>query len=208
MKKELFKYPQSQAGVVDDFYKEIFYDGEYDKYGAKVEEGDIVVDCGAFVGMFSHFALTKGAHKVYSIEADYSHYKCLVENTKHTNKIQCYHGYVSDKMNTKERYNVERIMTDNTIQRIDYLKIDIEGAEWPLLMNMPLSTLRKVRKWACEMHLDWSTRDTKWEHGRDFDGHKLTKLLRIMERFTKEGWKVAVEHIHREYNIIMLYAWR
>ena len=61
MNKEFFKYPDGTKGWVDGFYDEIFNGLEYDRHGARVEAGDIVIDFGAFIGMFTHFALGKGA---------------------------------------------------------------------------------------------------------------------------------------------------
>jgi len=29
-----------------------------------------------------------------------------------------------------------------------------------------------------------------------------------MEKFTRNGFKLAYEQIHKKYNIVMLYAWR
>ena len=208
MKKEQFKYPEAQAGVIDGFYKEIFYDGEYDRYGAKVESGDVVIDCGAFVGMFSHFAMLKGAKQVYSIESNKSHYDCLVENTKHIPQIKTYNGLVGDKRNETNNYNVERVMDENNIQYVDFLKMDIEGSEFPALMNMGDEVMCRVRKWAIEFHVGWTKNQIKWEHGVDFDGHKASKLLYIMDKFTRNGFKLGYEHIHKKYNIVMLYAWK
>ena len=70
--------------LVDDFYyfedqdpnwilglkKEIWEDQEYTRYGLDIKKGDIVLDCGANVGVFSKFALNKGAQHVYSFECD------------------------------------------------------------------------------------------------------------------------------------------
>ena len=81
MKKELFKYPKGDKGVIDDFYREIYDENEYNKHGAKIKAGDIVVDCGAHIGMFSHFALKRGASKVYSFESMEDRYQCLVKNS-------------------------------------------------------------------------------------------------------------------------------
>ena len=206
-----FKYPIEQKGVVNDFYREIFFEGEYDRYGAKVEEGDVVIDFGAFVGMFSHFALTKGAKQVYAVEANKPSYDCLYENTKQFPNIKPQHGWVSDQrddMVNPGLYNVERIMDENNLSSIDYLKMDIECAEYPTLINMADETMQRVRKWAIEFHLDWSNDGKKWSHGADFDGHKVSKLLCIMEKFTRNGFKLAFEQIHKKYNIVMLYAWR
>jgi len=211
MELNKFKYPINQQGVVDDFYREIFFEGEYDRYGAKVEEGDVVIDFGAFVGMFSHFALTKGAKRVYAVESEQSHYDCLKENILDTPQIKAYHGMVSDRRDDEANpglYNVGRIIDENNLTTVDYLKMDIEGCEYQTLINMSDETMCKVRKWGIEVHLDWSDSKDQWSHGMDFNGHKVSKLLFIMEKFTRNGFKLAYEHIHKEYNIVMLYAWK
>jgi hypothetical protein len=212
MELSKFKYPIEQQGVVDDFYREIFFEGEYDRYGAKVEEGDVVIDFGAFVGMFSHFALTKGAKQVYAVEGEQSHYECLEANVANTNQIKPYWGWVSDRrddMVNPGLYNVERIMDENNLTCVDYLKMDIEGHEYTSLINMSDETMQRVRKWAIEVHLDWSDDKTSWgKTGMDFDGHKTSKLLYIMEKFTLNGFSLAYEQIHKDYNLVMLYAWR
>jgi hypothetical protein len=211
MELNKFKYPINQQGVIDDFYREIFFEGEYDRYGAKVEEGDVVIDFGAFVGMFSHFALTKGAKQVYAVELEQSHYDCLKENILDTPQIKAYHGMVSDKRDNETNiglYNVERIMNENNLTTVDYLKMDIEGYEYQTLINMADETMCKVKKWGIEVHLDWSDSKDQWSHGMDFNGHKVSKLLFIMEKFTRNGFKLGYEHIHKGYNIVMLYAWK
>ena len=211
MELNKFKYPISQQGVVDDFYREIFFEGEYDRYGAKIEEGDVVIDFGAFVGMFSHFALTKGAKQVYAVESEQSHYDYLKENILDTPQIKAYHGMVSDRRNDEVNpglYNVGRIMDENNLTTVDYLKMDIEGYEYQTLINMEDETMQRVRKWGIEVHLKWVDDGNRWSHGCDFDGHNVSKLLFIMEKFTRNGFKLAYEQIHKEYNIVMLYAWK
>jgi hypothetical protein len=211
MELSKFTYPIEQIGVVDDFYREIFFEGEYDRYGAKVEPGDVVIDFGAFVGMFSHFALTKGAKQVYAVEGEQLHYECLKANVAETNQIKPYWGWVSDRrddMVNPGLYNVERIMDENNLSTVDYLKMDIEGHEYTSLINMSDETMRRVRKWAIEVHLEWVNDGNEWSHGADFDGHRVSKLLYIMEKFTRNGFKLAYEQIHKGYNIVMLYAWK
>ena len=171
MELNKFKYPISQQGVVDDFYREIFFEGEYDRYGAKIEEDDVVIDFGAFVGMFSHFALTKGAKQVYAVESEQSHYDCLKENILDTPQIEAYHGMVSDRRNDEVNpglYNVGRIMDENNLTTVDYLKMDIEGYEYQTLINMEDEMMQRVRKWGIEVHLDWSDSKQQWSHGMDF----------------------------------------
>lgn len=208
MKKELFKYPKSEEGVIDDFYKEIFYDNEYNRHGSKVQVGDICIDLGAFVGMFSHFALTRGASKIYSVEINPESYKCLIENTNTNPEIKTFLGEVSDRHDGKNLYSVEGIIEDNNLKYVDFVKMDIERAEYPVLINMKDSTLNKVKKWAIEIHLNWLGDSNIWTHGPDFHPHNTSKLLYIMDKFSTNGFSIALEHIHKKYNIMMLYAWK
>jgi hypothetical protein len=114
-----------------------------------------------------------------------------------------------DDMVNPGLYNVERIMDENNLATVDYLKMDIEGHEYTSLINMSDETMGRVSKWAIEVHLTWSGDKTSWDKtGVDFDGHQTSKLLYIMEKFTRNGFKLAYEHIHKGYNIVMLYAWR
>tara|TARA_Y100000389_G_scaffold202661_1_gene248621 strand:- start:1593 stop:2222 length:630 start_codon:yes stop_codon:yes gene_type:complete len=208
MKKELFKYPKSEESVVDDFYKEIFFDNEYNRHGAKVQGGDVCIDLGAFVGMFSHYALTRGASKVYSVEINPETYKCLVENTKSNPEIKTFLGEVSDRHDGKNLYSIEGIIKDNNLKCVDFVKMDIENSEYPVLINIKPSTLNKVKKWAIEIHLKWNGDGIEWSHGYDFHSHDTSKLLYIMDKFSSNGFSIALEHIHKQYNIMMLYAWK
>lgn len=207
--KKDFKYPTKQEGVINDFYNEIFLEEEYHRHGSKVKPGDVVIDCGAFIGMFSFFALEKGASKVYSFESEESHYSCLQENTKKTPQITPFHGFIDDKHNPSEKlYNIQGIIDDNNLKSIDFVKMDIEHHEYPVLINMSNKTLNLVNRWAIEIHLDWENDGKKYSHGSDFDGHKTSKLLYIMDKFSTNGFSLAYERPHVDYNLAMLYAWK
>ena len=203
MNKEFFKYPDGTKGWVDGFYDEIFNGLEYDRHGARVEAGDVVIDFGAFIGMFTHFALGKGAKQVYSVESEQSHYDCLVENTKDSPRVKTYKGRVPDD------YSLERIMDENNLYYVDFVKMDIECSEYVVLINTDSSILNRVNKWAIEIHLEWSKNTRKWDgHGVDFDGHLSSKLIYIMDKFSRNGYKLALERTHEEHAVVMLYAWR
>ena len=79
MELNKFIYPESDKDVVDDFYREIWHENEYDRY-FKINHGDKVIDCGAFIGMFSLYARDKGASQIIAIEADEERYNCLKQN--------------------------------------------------------------------------------------------------------------------------------
>ncbi len=47
---------------------------------------------------------------------------------------------------------LERIIRDNSLEQIDFLKLDCEGVEGQILQSTPKDQLRKIRKIAMEFH--------------------------------------------------------
>ena len=74
-----FICPIGQEDLTNSFQREIYTEGEYDRFGIKIESGDVVLDCGANVGIFAQYALDLGASKIYSYECDEPHFNCLVQ---------------------------------------------------------------------------------------------------------------------------------
>ena len=68
----------------------------YQRFGCVVEQGDIVLDVGANIGMFANRALYDGASKIICFEPLSVAYKCLIENTYKEN-CELYRIGVSDK---------------------------------------------------------------------------------------------------------------
>lgn len=222
MRKNNFKIPKGQEDLASGFYDEINYEYEYDHGNASVELGDRVLDCGAYVGMFTDYAYRKGANKVYSVEADKEHFKCLTENVQKMWKTysdniinkatppEIFNRKVNDdKYNPEVNFSIEEFLKTH---HIDFIKMDIEGSEWPTLLNMEDDNIKKVKKWAIEVHLRWSDDSNKYTYGdnsyRDFNGHYVNKLLRVIEKFTRNDFAIAFKHIHTGYDIGMLYAWK
>ena len=52
----------------------------YEHGPVRIEAGDIVVDCGAHVGVFTKYALSRGASRVIAIEPEPTNIACLKEN--------------------------------------------------------------------------------------------------------------------------------
>ena len=189
-----FICPIGQEDITKIFYKEIVLENEYSRFDIKVKSGDIVLDCGAFVGIFTQDALDKGASYVYSFECNPDHYKCLKQNITSSNATLIL-GYITDRYEV-EHYNFDRILKEFNLTHIDFAKIDIEGWEYPLLLNMPDDTMKKINKWAIEFHMfDWNN-----------NPEYLQKMLSIIEKFSKNGFRINYEHIHKEWNVSMMYA--
>jgi len=202
------KYPSSDEGVISDFFREIWHENEYDRY-FKINHGDRVIDCGAFIGMFSLYAVHNGASQAIAIEADKERYDCLNQNCNGypiTTLNKCINDNDADGSIT-----IESILNTMGWDKADMVKMDIEGFEWPVLLNMTDETMRRIDKWAIEFHIGWnSERDFySWDgHGIDLNGHYLSKLVHVMERFSVNGFKINYERIHKNYDVAMLYAYK
>ena len=78
MKK--FVIPIGEEALSKAFYEEIWSGNEYNQFGICVEKGDIVLDAGSHIGIFTDYALFNGAKTVFSFEAREEIYSAYVEN--------------------------------------------------------------------------------------------------------------------------------
>jgi FkbM family methyltransferase len=53
---------------------------DYERYGCYIKEGDVVVDLGANIGLFSDRAEQRGASQIYSFEPITPTFNCLIKN--------------------------------------------------------------------------------------------------------------------------------
>ena len=123
----------------------------------RVRPGDIVLDCGAHVGVFTSKALELGAGKVVAIDPDPTQVECLRRNFREeiaadrvivvpkgvwsrpgtmTLSLGESHSGVSSLVEDTGREKIEVAVTtiDQLVEelglpRVDYIKLDIEGAE-------------------------------------------------------------------------------
>ena len=186
----LYNYKVAGLGELawyENVYKEIWFDHEYSRYGVEVEKNDIVVDCGANVGFFTLYALDKGAKHVYSIECDDKNMESLHYNLENTNStiIKEYVGFGG------ENVDIENIFKRINEPFINFIKIDIEWAEYDLLLNTPDNIMKRINKWVIEVH--------------DLYSHYY-KIFQIIEKFSKNGFVLNLEHVHKDTNLALLYA--
>ena len=157
---------------------EVFIFHHYNPEGFEIEKGDLVVDVGAHVGMFSIYA-SKLALKVYSVEPLAENFEFLKENIN-INKAEniypfnvamsgktgdaeifinsssfAHSFYVQDGVQKKIKVptvSLEDFVVSNNINKIDFLKMDCEGAEYDIFFNCPKEILKKIRKISMECH--------------------------------------------------------
>ncbi len=147
----------------------------------KIKEKDIVIDIGAHVGYFSiHSSINAKNGKIFAFEPYDKSFEVLMKNlniNKIKNVIPQNLGVSKDtgtstlylkknfsignsiyknsnldlKINIKT-ISVQDIIKNNDIQKIDILKLDCEGAEYEILLNLDQKTLIKIKKIVAEMH--------------------------------------------------------
>jgi FkbM family methyltransferase len=146
-------------------------------YPLDLKPGDIVVDVGANIGAFAISAAAIIEHgKVFAIEPVRSIFEVLAENVRlndldniHLSNIaidasageqpisvlgsssSLYWGQ-NAKTELVQTTTLEKFMTAHGLDRIDYLKMDCEGAEFDILFSAGDQVLRRVRRIALEYH--------------------------------------------------------
>ena len=143
---------------------EIVFRKAYNHANLPIETHDIVVDIGANIGVFTLFAASRTKHPVYAFEPFPGSFEFLNRNihTNGLDNVITHNVAVSDKIgrvkcflseisgghllfdhNIKGRLDkyievaaitLRRIMDDNNLERIDFLKLDCEGSEGSILM--------------------------------------------------------------------------
>lgn len=188
MKDKYLNYNLRTDGLnildVNTMFHELFQRKDYD-WWYEVQEDDIVVDLGACVGFFTCHALDRGAKKVYAVEANREHLKTLCYNVSEhwiDNSKSCVvpiHAaigkadryalnYYGENVDAPRKEFME-LMHEHQIHNIDFLKIDIEGAEFDIFKKENILFLKHhVKHIAVEFHLDaFREAPYEWIHFRD-----------------------------------------
>lgn len=179
---EIFEYEGSTMEVADKFgwdyaiFHEIYNLREYYLHRErKIFDGSVVVDLGGNIGIFNRWAFSQGASKVISFEPDKRYFKLLSLNADPRSIL--FNAAIGNKMGEIELYESEHLggssvhKFDNYIQkyktrtytlnylfdtglidRIDFLKVDIEGAEIDAFNGISDENLGKVKTIAMEYH--------------------------------------------------------
>lgn len=116
-----------------------------------VKEGDVLLDVGAAEGFFALSVIDKISY-AYLIEADSDWEKALKATFRpYKDKVRIISGFVSDVVGENE-ITIDSIIKD---RRLDFLKMDIEGAEKKALAGA-VNTLKThcVRCAVCTYHND------------------------------------------------------
>lgn len=175
------------AGVLDAnewcsydlFYKENYgcefskTNNVYEMFDCIVEPDDIVVDLGANIGLFTN-KVANTAKKVIAVEGAPEIFSCLVKNTciEHKNIEYLNASVVSDKQikekniwsyrPSKVNVTLRQIFELYNLEKIDFLKVDIESAEYDIFYEgFDPELLSRINKISMEVHVDPNSSDGK-----------------------------------------------
>lgn len=150
------KYVPNRRPGDDHIFNELA-NGEYEKY-CVLQEGMVVVDAGAHAGFFTTYAAEKVGPKghVYAFEPEPDNHSLLLDNTLDYQNITVRYAALWNKEehltlnlshSSAEHSLVEKRaggqsirvsgtpLDDNIKTRVDFIKIDVEGAELQVLQG-------------------------------------------------------------------------
>lgn len=146
-----------------------------------ITKDSIVVDVGAHIGSFS-ISVAKNAYKVLAFEPEPTNYRMLKKNVglNHLENMSIFEmavsgisgyqniytyrggssadyslykrGTMNIEMGRIATISVDDIIVREGLSRIDFLKLDCEGAEHDILRNMSFETAAKIMGIAMETH--------------------------------------------------------
>ncbi len=172
---------QVRGGTTDRFIiNEIWLHKTYTPYGFEIKENDIVIDVGAHIGIFTIFAAHCAKNgKIYAFEPVKENFQLMKKNlslnrkknvfafnravsnsegnvnlyvSKERNRGQNSFIKLADNYETRivDKMNFKKII--KTLPRVDFLKMDCEGAEYDILFSLSKNEMKKIKKISMEYH--------------------------------------------------------
>jgi FkbM family methyltransferase len=186
----------NKYGWFRGIYHEIFNLLDYYKDRQKtINEGDVVVDLGGNVGIFNRWAYSQGASKVISFEPDKRYFKLLslnadprsiLFNAAIADTIGEFTLYQSEHLGGStllgsgdgvkypvRTYTLNYLFETGLIDKIDFLKVDIEGAELHAFAGISDDNLMKVKNIAMEYH------HGHLDHNEDLRQDLIDRMVRL-----------------------------
>ena len=223
--ESLYEYEGSTMEVADKFgwapaiFHEIYNLRDYYKNREKrIHEGDIVVDLGGNIGVFNRWAYSQGAKRVISFEPDRRYFKLLSLNADprslifnaavgdQIGELELYEsthlggsnvfGTQEDAKKYKVRtYTLNYLFSSGLVEHIDFLKVDIEGAEHLAFDGISDENLMKVKNIAMEYH------HGHFNHDEDLRNKFITKMNNL-------GFNSYLVFMGNNNELQMIYFWR
>ena len=181
-------------------------------------ENDVMIDIGAHIGTFSLLASSKVRYgKVYALEASQDSFNILRINialNQYTN-ISAHHIAITDQNGTCTLYHASGnwghsiinrhskssetvescTLTDflarNRIEKCQFIKLNCEGAEFPLLLSTPKNILQRFDIMLILYHCDLWNKNTEGDLIFHLESSGFHCVIR--NRSAKRGWIIATK---------------
>ena len=179
-----YRYPIFlRRGTTDvKTFHEIFL---FAAYKVDLDEPKVIVDGGANIGLASVFFSKRYKEAlIYAIEPDQSNFSTLCSNLANLPKVRCIHSALwhrdaflrikdinddawaftveecsKDESGSFAALSIASLMQQHAIERIDLLKLDIEGAERELFSQNVDHWIMRTKYIFIELH-DWLKKDS------------------------------------------------
>jgi FkbM family methyltransferase len=163
---------------------EITVQHDYESQDVAIHPGDTVFDCGAHIGVFSRYALNRGASRVIAVEPDPVNIAVLEANFEQeiaagrvilvkagvwdrkdyldlseSDDNSARNSFVHEVQNSHKVPRIlvlplDEITTQLQLDRVDFIKMDIEGSEHRALLGSRQTIARfQPRMAICTYHL-------------------------------------------------------
>jgi FkbM family methyltransferase len=197
---------------------EVFERGEYDFSVIPWNRIETILDCGANIGAFSLWALARCRGRAFAVEPSPLTFEVLKQNAdRHPGRFEPFCAALGPQSGRRtfyesrysanssllpwrlgwdsdlERYDVETmtlggLIRQSSFDRVDLLKMDVEGVEQEVVLSLPDTLFRRIGMLIVECHTSLGV-------------HAGT----VAQRLAEAGYSVAVE-TGRESPLIL--AWR
>lgn len=183
--------------LYDRMYDELVTRKMYERF-CTVYDNDIVFDIGSNIGLFTKQVADK-CQVCYSIEPSYNEFKELKVNVKDNidkvilsnESIGSFNGISYMNSNEGCRIVVDHetenpvlsitfrdYLKKHNVDKIDFLKLDAEGAEWDIINWDNKDLLQNVGYIAAEFHLQLTLED---ESNYEFDKEKVEETFNVLK---------------------------
>lgn len=201
-------------------FHEIYNLRDYERPSeVEIKEDDVVVDLGGNIGVFTRYAYQRGASKILTFEPDKRYFEVLSKNAPSNSIlingaigdingkfefIESPHlggsGFFHPDLPGLTKYEVDvhtldSVLEKKIIEKIDFLKIDIEGSELIALNGISDTNLSNIRNVVLEYHNGYF----------DYDDSLRGEVI---QRFVSLGFTFFVLFCGNDNAIQLLYFWK
>jgi FkbM family methyltransferase len=221
MNVDNFNWGKTNQWYRDFIGNEIFNERIYEKFFS-VEEGDVVFDAGASIGIFGYSILNKKPSVIYCLEPSSDGMDTCKINIPDEVGMFLNYGisnidgninlpdvYEDGKTISGDIFKVSKFSTivkENGIEKIDFLKTDCEGGEYDIFNIENLIWLKQnMSKAVGEWHLQTPEEKQKFREFRDV----FLRVFPNHEIFSVDGvnikWDLWNEHFIEYYSQVIIH---